>query len=321
MKILGIETSCDETGAAIVEDGKRIVSNVVASSEELHKKYGGIIPEVAARQQVQSLIPVLHQAKSTDFDAIAVTVGPGLLGSLLIGVESAKALSLAWEKPLVPVNHLIGHIYANWLVSTPLLPAVVLVVSGGHTDLLLMKSHTEMVYLGGTRDDAAGEAFDKTARLLGLPYPGGPAIAQLAQKGNPKTFPLPRPLLHSHTYDMSFSGLKTAVLHVALHLSEKEKGNQKEDLAASVEEAIVDILCTKVQQAAEEFHPASCILGGGVAANATLKKRMMTLPLPVFIPPPELCTDNAAKIATAAYYHFNPIPWEDIFVSPSLSIL
>src|SRR3990170_6063284 len=195
MKILGIETSCDETGAAIVEDGKRIVSNVVASSEELHKKYGGIIPEVAARQQVQSLIPVLHQAKSTDFDAIAVTVGPGLLGSLLIGVESAKALSLAWEKPLVPVNHLIGHIYANWLVSTPLLPAVVLVVSGGHTDLLLMKSHTEMVYLGGTLDDAAGEAFDKTARLLGLPYPGGPAIAQLAQKGNPKTFPLPRPLL------------------------------------------------------------------------------------------------------------------------------
>ena len=184
-----------------------------------------------------------------------------------------------------------------------------------------MKAHTEMVYLGGTRDDAAGEAFDKTARLLGLSYPGGPAIARLAQKGNPKTFSLPRPLLHSHTYDMSFSGLKTAVLHIALHLSEKEKEDRKADLAASVEEPIVEILYTKVQQAVEEFHPKSVILGGGVAANTTLKKRMMTLSLPAFIPPPALCTDNAAKIATAAYYHFNPIPWEDIFVSPSLSIL
>src|SRR5258706_10584365 len=240
MRILGIETSCDETAASVIDISKNnnitLLSNVIASSLALHAKTGGIIPEIAARNQISHIIPVISEAlekagisfkppkmKSPDIDAIAVTYGPGLIGSLLVGVETAKTLSFAWNKQLIPVNHLYGHIYANFISnnskienrkSKPLekikFPAIALIVSGGHTDLILMKGHKETIWLGGTRDDAAGEAFDKCARLLGYNYPGGPKVAELAEKGNPKVFSLPRPMIGSHDFDFSFSGLKTA---------------------------------------------------------------------------------------------------------------
>ena len=235
LKILGIETSCDETAAAVIENGTKILSNVVASSVDMHAETGGIIPENAARQQIKSIIPVISSAlkkanvNKKDIDAIAVTYGPGLIGSLLVGIETAKTLSLLWKKPIIPVNHLVAHIYGNWLTEKgiPKFPALALVVSGGHTDLVLMKKHGEMKWIGGTRDDAAGEAFDKSARLLGLPYPGGPAISAEADKylaNNSKAglkF-FPRPMISENNFDWSFSGLKTAVLN--------ERSNRKQRL-------------------------------------------------------------------------------------------
>lgn len=343
MIILGIETSCDETAAAVVEDGVKILSNVVASSQELHTKTGGIIPEMAARQQVVSMIPVLQEClriaklKSQDLNSIAVTYGPGLIGSLLVGVETAKTLSLIWEKPLIPVNHLVGHIYANFVgenskskVQNPKFPALALVVSGGHTDLVLMKDHGSLTWISGTRDDAAGEAFDKTARLLGLPYPGGPAIAAEAAKfqtQNPKfKYKLfPRPLIDQDTFDWSFSGLKTAVLR-EIQSSPTTLALRRVELAAETQEAIVDVLVNKTLKAARAYGVDTILLAGGVAANQRLKSKFLSEikskgdNLHLHVPDPGLCTDNAAVIASAAYFNFYPIDWKGVDANPNLTI-
>lgn len=323
MRILGIETSCDETAAALVGDGTKILSNVVASSVELHQKTGGIIPEVAAREQLKCILPVIQEGldKIKNFDALAVTVGPGLIGSLLVGVETAKTLAYVWKKPLVPINHLQAHLYANWLEGKrPQFPAIGLVVSGGHTDLVLMKGHSKLKRLGSTRDDAAGECFDKTARFLDLGYPGGPAIAKLAKKGNPKAYTLPRPMSGQKNFDFSFSGLKTAVIN----FSRQQKNINKADMAASIQAAIVDILVEKTIQAAKKYQVKSILLAGGVAANQRLREQMeaklSTTKFRVYIPSPSLCTDNGAYIASCAYFNYQPILWEKIQADPGISI-
>lgn len=332
MKILGIETSCDETAAAVVEDGTKILSNIVASSQEMHAKTGGIIPEQAARQQVKSITSVIDQAldtKQKKIDAIAVTVGPGLIGSLLVGVETAKTLSYLWKKPIVPINHLVGHLYANWLEgSTPEFPALGLVVSGGHTDMVLMKNHGNIKWIGGTRDDAAGEAFDKTARLLGLGYPGGPAIAAQAAKfevrnPKPELNLFPRPLINEDNFDFSFSGLKTAVLNYINHQSSVISHRR---LAAEVQEAIVDVLVTKSVKAVQKYKPKSFLLGGGVAANNRLRERFQEefvskkLQATFHVPAVKFCTDNASVIASAAHFNYRPVDWKKIVANPQLTI-
>jgi N6-L-threonylcarbamoyladenine synthase len=321
--ILGIETSCDESAAAVVADGRRILSNVVASQVELHRPYGGVYPEVASRQHVIAIFPVIRQALEQgdvgwdSLDAVAVTYGPGLAGSLLVGVNAAKGAAWARGLPLVGINHLEGHVYANWLdvpgreaphlpdldAEGQAFPLLALIVSGGHTELLLMRGHGHYQRLGGTLDDAAGEAFDKVARLLGLSYPGGPAIQAAAQNGDPQAFAFPRGLSRQpeHVYNFSFSGLKTAVLRVVRELDEATL--PVSDLAASFQEAVVDVLATKTAQAAEAFGVARVCVCGGVAANARLRQIMRErLPVPVRVPPLSLCTDNAAMIAAAAHY-------------------
>lgn len=321
MKILGVETSCDETAATVVEDGVKVLSNIVASSVELHKKTGGIVPEVAAREQIRCIIPVIKEALSQAFrstslnpkglvDAIAVTVGPGLIGSLLVGVETAKVLSYVWQKPLVPVNHLIGHIYGNWLQETKIdFPAIVLIVSGGHTELVLMKRHGRFEWLGGTRDDAAGEAFDKVAKMLNLGYPGGPALQKAAENGNSQAFAFPRPLIESNDLDFSFSGLKTAVLREIKNL--RTSALPIANLAASFQQAAVDVLLTKTLRAAQKYQAHSILLAGGVAANQNLRNefklavKKLSLARQLFIPPLAYCTDNAVVIASAAYFNFD----------------
>lgn len=328
MRILGIETSCDETAAAIVEDGNFAVYSAIASSLQEHVKIGGIIPEVAARAQIKYILPVIDEVlvdkkkEIKNLDAIAVTVGPGLIGSLLVGVETAKTLAMVWGKPIVPVNHLIAHIYANWITSaaTPKFPAVAMVVSGGHTDLVIMEAHSKIKRIGGTRDDAAGEAFDKTARLLGLSYPGGPAIATAAEKYLNQNLTLfPRPMLDSDDLDMSFSGLKTSVKNYLLN----NPGVKTSLLAAQVQEAIVDTLVAKAVKAVEMYRPKSFILAGGVSANKRLKDKIQkTLEdkVEVFIPDPKHSTDNAVMVAAAACYNFHPVDWQKVAVNPSLSI-
>ncbi|HEX9976556.1 MAG TPA: tRNA (adenosine(37)-N6)-threonylcarbamoyltransferase complex transferase subunit TsaD [Dehalococcoidales bacterium] len=307
MKILGIETSCDETAAAVVEDGVRILSNQVASQVEIHARYGGIVPEVASRQHILAIIPILKQAMTEAnvtwpaLDGIAVTVGPGLAGSLLVGVNMAKAIALAHRLPITGVNHLEGHIYANWLTdgSRPTFPLICLIVSGGHSDLVLMKGHGEYVLLGRTRDDAAGEAFDKAARILELGYPGGPAIDRAARNGT-ASVPLPHAWLKG-TDDFSFSGLKTALLRLAIagHITSPA------DAAASFQQTVVDILVAKTIAAAREHRVKQILLAGGVASNSLLRQRLVeSSPLPVLIPPLQLCTDNAAMIAACGYYRF-----------------
>ncbi len=335
MKILAIETSCDETAAAIVENGQNIINNVVASSVELHQRTGGIIPEVAAREQLKYLIPIINQALSKNFkkeiksiDALAVTAGPGLIGSLLIGVETAKALAYIWKKPLIPVNHLQAHLYANWLEGkTPSFPALGLVVSGGHTDLVLIKNHRQIKWLGGTRDDAAGECLDKCARLLNLGYPGGPAIAQAANnlKTNQKLKKiLPRPMISSPDLDFSFSGLKTAVLAQFKKMEKDKKLNQLSinQLADEIQEAITDVLVAKVNKASQTYQVKNILLAGGVTANQRLKEKInQTIKnVPIFIPSPKFCTDNAAYIASCAYFNFNPINWHKVQANSSLEI-
>ncbi len=322
MKILGIETSCDETAAAIVEDGKKIISNVVASSLPLHAETGGVIPETAAREQVRSIIPVIAEAtKDTEIDsisAVAVSYGPGLIGSLLVGVETAKSLSLAWQKPLIPINHLVGHFYSAFLQGStePAFPILALIVSGGHTELVLAADHGKFHYLGGTRDDAAGEAFDKVARLLDLGYPGGPAIQKAAEKGDRQAIDFPRPLLDSKDYDFSFSGLKTA----AKREVEKTKVSTQ-DFAASFQEAIVDVLMSKSKKAFKEFKATSFLLGGGVAANAQLRNRAKKIfGEKLFVSDPKLSIDNAAMIASAAYFNFKPLPCLSVKADPALLI-
>lgn len=335
MRVLAIETSCDETSASIGENYKdkiRILSNVISSSISLYSKTGGIVPEIAAREQIKYIIPVIEKAilkvgKTEDvlssLDAIAVTHGPGLIGSLLVGVETAKSLSFVFDKPLIPVNHLIGHIYANFIGEIPNFPAVALVVSGGHTDLVLMKNHGKIQWLGGTRDDACGEAFDKIGRLLNLPYPGGPYIEKNAKEGNHRRFNLPRPMLSSKDFDFSFSGLKTAVQREVSKLGKINEQDIK-DLSASVQDAIFEVLIYKTISAAEKYKAKSILLGGGVASNDTLKNnfeleiRNLKLKIKLFVPTKSLCTDNAAMIASAAILAGSKYSWKNVEANPEL---
>ncbi len=306
MKILGIESSCDETAAAVVEDGTKILSNQIVSQVEIHARYGGVVPEVASRQHILSIIPIIErtmlEAKVSwaDLNGVAVTNGPGLAGSLLVGANAAKAVAFARGLPLTGVNHLEGHIYANWLTGQKIeFPVLCLIVSGGHSDLVLMRGHGNYYVLGRTRDDAAGEAFDKAARILNLGYPGGPAIDKAAQGGVPN-LKLPRAWLKG-SHDFSFSGVKTALLQ----LSEKGEISSIADAAASFQEAIIEVLVTKTIETAKEYRVKQVLLAGGVASNKTLRSRLIEKAgMPVIIPPPVLCTDNAAMIAACGYFRF-----------------
>jgi len=323
VKVLGIETSCDETAAAVVEGGKHILSSIVASQVELHARYGGIVPEVASRQHVLTILPVLERALGEagvgleGVEAIAVTSGPGLPGSLLVGMSLAKALALARRLPLVGVNHLEAHLYSLWLAGNPPpLPALALLVSGGHTELVLMRGHGDIQPLGRTRDDAAGEALDKAARLLGLGYPGGPAIEKAARQGEAR-FPLPRAWIKG-SYDFSFSGLKAALRRM---VEEMAAPLPIPDLAASFQQAVVDMLVVKALEAARSLPVKAVLVAGGVAANTLLRETFLARsPLPVLIPPLSLCTDNAAMVAACGYFRLGRgerAP-RDLDIAPSL---
>lgn len=379
MRILGIETSCDETAAAVAEGDLnskrplRLISSVVASSADLQAKYGGIVPEQAARQQLKAMIPTLWeclikispkseipnskqsfreiQRHGEGIDVIAITVGPGLVGSLLVGVETARTLAYLWQKPIIPVNHLVAHLYANWIETEnslgsslrgktgilPEFPAIGLVVSGGHTDMVFMKDHRRLKLVGSTRDDAAGECFDKSARLLGLPYPGGPEIAKLAEEWRDKNHKLqstkvklnlfPRPLSDQENFDWSFSGLKTAVLRETRKVqAERGEGWTKDvpRLAAEVQEAICDSLIIKLQRAIVKFKPKSVLVAGGVAANKRLVEKLIQLNKgalwSLMVPPPKLCTDNGGYIAASAFYRYHPSHWRKVKVDAGLTI-
>jgi N6-L-threonylcarbamoyladenine synthase len=318
-RILGIESSCDETAAAVIENGRSLQSNVVASQIDIHAKYGGVFPEVASRQHIRTIYAVveeaLQQAHLTldNIDAIAVTRGPGLAGSLVIGMNTAKGLALAGNKPLVGVNHLEGHIYSSWVYKAdnptpppaPQFPIMALLVSGGHSELNLMTDHLTYQRLGATTDDAAGEAFDKVARLLGLPYPGGPSVQKVASEGNSRAFNFPRARTDG-IWDFSFSGLKTAVLRVVRQFEESGKPLPVADVAASFQAAVVDVLFTKTMKAAHAYKVNQILIAGGVSANKALREAFVgQSEFPVNIPPLFLCTDNAAMIASAGYYRFS----------------
>ncbi len=333
-RILGIETSCDETAAAVVEDGRTILSNVIASQVTLHAQYGGVFPEMASREHVKAIVPVVRQALQDahvgwcDLDAIAVTYGPGLPGSLLVGLNFAKGAAFGKGLPLIPVNHLEGHLYAHWLrtdiLQTKVLdfPLLALIVSGGHTELILVRAHGQYEYLGGTLDDAAGEAFDKVARMLELGYPGGPAIEKAAQRGNPRAFDLPRAWL-ADSYDFSFSGLKTAVLRALKKYNGPRPPHLAEDMAASFQAAVVEVLAEKTARAAQEFGVNAVLLSGGVSANTVLRQAVRTrVAAPVYALPLVLCTDNAAMIAAAGTYRFQAgvrADW-DLDIAPGLAL-
>ena len=331
MRILGIETSCDETAAAVVEDGRRLVANVVASQAQLHGRYGGVVPEVASRAHLAALLPVVEAAlaeagrRPRELDAIAVTYGPGLAGALLVGVSAAKALAYAWDLPLIAVNHLEAHLYANWIdergsgEAPPPFPALGLIVSGGHTDLVVMEEHGRIRRLGRTRDDAAGEAFDKVARLLGLGFPGGPAIERSAAGAAKPALRLPRAWLGASD-DFSFSGLKTAVLHVVR--GEQGPPPPLEQTAAAFQEAVVDVLATKTARAARREGARAVLLSGGVAANGPLRAALaQRSPVPLRVPSPGLCTDNGAMVAACASYRFEAgrSGW-DLEIEPGLPV-
>jgi len=363
MKILGIETSCDETSVAVVKsDGRNFVvkSNVVSSQIKIHAKYGGVVPEVAARIHVEAILPVVEAALGKDgakkIDAVAVAAGPGLITSLLVGNEVARILSWFFKKPLVRINHIEAHIYANWLNDKKIkFPALCLVVSGGHTELILMRGHGKYEVVGQTRDDAAGECFDKTAKILGLGYPGGPAVAAEAQKfvlASPDTaiginsakqsqnngiaaspsaprndIRLPRPMIDTPDFDFSFSGLKTAVLYAARDLKNKYKMEEiVPAMAYEIQEAIVDVLVAKTMKAAEKYNVKTVMLAGGVSANKRLRERFavaMRNELPGMdwnIPDFKYCTDNAAMVAAAGYFHAAKkdfTPWQKLKVDPN----
>lgn len=317
-RILGIESSCDETAAAVVENGGTLLSSVVASQVDLHAAYGGVFPEVASRQHIKTVYGVVDQALHKahiglgDVDAIAVTRGPGLAGSLVVGLNMAKGIAVAGDIPIIGVNHLEGHVYSAWVRSAndphpaphPEFPLVILLVSGGHSELYLMEDHLRYRRLGGTLDDAAGEAFDKVARLLELSYPGGPSIQKAAEQGDPKAFQFPRARLEG-SWDFSFSGLKTAVLRIVRKIEEDHQALPVNDLAASFQEAVVDVLLEKTLRAAEEFSASEILIAGGVSANRALREAFqLKSPVKVNIPHISLCTDNAAMIATAGYYRF-----------------
>ncbi len=349
MRILGIETSCDETAAAVVEDGQRLLSNVIASSVDLHAAYGGVVPEIAARSHLESILPVINEALSQaktnwdDIDAIAVTQGPGLIGSLLIGVLTARTLAITKNKPLYAVNHVKAHVYATFITKgmadyhfpahPPDFPLLALIVSGGHSSLVLFESHSRYKLLGQTADDAVGEAFDKVAKMLGLPYPGGPAIAQAAKKGDSTSVKLP--IAQMSGYDFSFSGLKTAVLRAAQALAGKDytfassglpealTSAQKADLAASFQATALKTLVDRLEKACRQYQPASVAIVGGVAANSELR-RLAEAALPsVIYPDVKLCTDNAAMIAAAAFFGRStntPVDPYGLSVEPGLSL-
>lgn len=317
-RILGIESSCDETAAAVIDDGRALQSSVIATQIDLHAKYGGVFPEVASRQHIKTIYAIVDQAlqqahlRLEDVDAIAVTRGPGLAGSLVVGINMAKGLGLASGLPVLGVNHLEGHIYSAWVhpasqaaPPAPQFPLLALLVSGGHSELNLMKGHLQYQRLGGTLDDAAGEAFDKVARLLGLPYPGGPSIQRAAVSGDSKAFTLPRARLEG-TWDFSFSGLKTAVLRIVRQLEEHGKPVPVADMAASFQAAVVDVLLTKTLRAAKNFKVKEIVVAGGVSANVVLRDAFLgQTEFPVHIPPLSLCTDNAAMIAAAGYFRYS----------------
>lgn len=306
--ILAIETSCDETAVAILKNGTELLSNVVASQIESHKRFGGVVPEVASRHHVEQITIVIEEAlnqaeiEPSDLTAVAVTEGPGLVGALLIGVNAAKAFAFAHGLPLVPVHHIAGHIYANRLVKEMTFPLLSLIVSGGHTELVLMEEHGSFKVIGETRDDAAGEAYDKVARTLNMPYPGGPHIDKLAQEGEPN-IDLPRAWLEPESLDFSFSGLKSAVINTVHNATQRGDVIKPEDLAASFQASVVDVLVEKTYRAAEQYSVKQVLLAGGVAANKGLRheleKRFEGTQYDLVIPPLHLCTDNAAMIAAA----------------------
>jgi len=313
MKILAFETSCDETSCAVIEDGRKILSNIISTQVPIHKKFGGVVPEIASRHHIEDVLPVAMEALTEascdwkDIDALAVTEGPGLVGALLVGVAAAKAAAWALDKPLIGVNHMEGHIFANFLQNPDLEPPfLALVVSGGHTMLVVVRDYNTFELLGETRDDAVGEAFDKIARIMGYPYPGGPHIDRLAKQGNPHAIPFPTPLHKEHSFDFSFSGLKSAVINY-LHTKEMKKETvSNEDVAASFQYTVVNTLVTKAMEAMEKTKLTTIVLAGGVAANSglreELKKECDKRNFRMSYPDSILCTDNGAMIGCRAYY-------------------
>lgn len=313
--ILGIESSCDETAAAVVKNGREVLSSVINTQIDIHKKFGGVVPEVASRRHIETIDAVIDEALEKanvtfdDITAIAVTYGPGLVGALLVGVSTAKALAYALEKPLVPVHHIKGHIMANFVAHKDLEPPFVcLVASGGHSHIVLAKDYNEFEILGQTRDDAAGEAFDKIARVLGLGYPGGPLIDKLAKEGNPEAVHFPRVRMEENSLDFSFSGVKTAVINYLHKLDQNNESYNKADIAASFQEAVTDVLCEHTIEAARKTGIKTITLAGGVGANSALREKMSRMAsahgIRVLYPEPVLCTDNAIMIACAGYYGY-----------------
>ena len=329
--ILGIESSCDETAAAVVKNGREILSNTINTQISLHKKFGGVVPEVASRRHIETIDDVIDEALKVagvtfdDIDAIAVTYGPGLIGALLVGVSTAKALAYALEKPLVPVHHIKGHISANFAAHHDLEPPFVcLVASGGHSHIVEVKDYTEFEIMGRTRDDAAGEAFDKIARVLGLGYPGGPLIDKLAKEGNPEAVKFPRVKLEGDSLDFSFSGVKTAVINYLHKLEQNGEEYNKADIAASFQNAVTDVLCEHTIEAALRKGRKLIALAGGVASNSALREKMTREAkkhgIDVIYPPPVLCTDNAAMIACAGYYGYLKNDFADMTLNAVASL-
>lgn len=311
MIVLGVETSCDETSVSIVKDGTEVLSNIILSQIDIHKAYGGVVPEIASREHVKGITLVFDQAfkkaniKPSEVDLVAVTHGPGLIGSLLIGLNAAKIFSLNYQIPIIGVHHIAGHIYANQIHQNMEFPLLALVVSGGHTELVLMKEHYSFEKLGETQDDAVGEAYDKIARVLGLPYPGGPQVDKLAQIGQ-DNYHFPRPMIDSPDLHFSFSGLKSHAINLNHNLSQRKIVVNQPDFCRSFQEAVTDVLVKKTKRAAENYHVKQIIVAGGVAANKGLRQKLNAeiTNIPVYFPNFEFCTDNAAMIAVAGYYKY-----------------
>jgi len=311
MYVLGVETSCDETSVSVSKDGKQILSNVVLSQIDIHKEYGGVVPEIASREHIKGITYVFDQAMKEagidykDLDLIAVTQGPGLIGSLLIGVNAAKVVSLNYQIPIIGVHHITGHIYASNIEQDMEFPLIALVVSGGHTELILMKEHFSFEKLGETQDDAVGEAYDKVARVLGLPYPGGPVVDRMAQKGE-EEYHFPRPMIDTDDFNFSFSGLKSHVINLHHNMKQRQETINIENFCRSFQEAVTDVLVAKTIKAKEQYAVKQIVVAGGVAANSGLRKKMkeQITDIPVYFPKMAYCTDNAAMIGIAGYYKY-----------------